>query len=68
MTAPGAGVRRRRLPTCSPTAGIAAQLTRFSGILQVDGCAAYKALARNHGGAIQLAFIVSGRTKLLAWN
>jgi len=30
-------------------------LTGFSGILQVDGYAAYKALARDHGGAIQLA-------------
>src|SRR5260370_13288662 len=66
------------------TAEIAGQLAGFSGILQVDGYAAYKALARGHGGAIQLAFclaharrlerIVSGRTKshqlheLLAWN
>src|SRR4029077_7936404 len=31
-------------------------LTGFSGILQVDGYAAYKALARGHGGAVQLAF------------
>ena len=28
----------------------------FCGILQVDGYAAYKARARGHGGAIQLAF------------
>lgn len=38
------------------TEEIAGQLTGFSGILQVDGYAAYKALARSHGGAIQLAF------------
>lgn len=34
------------------TAEIARQLMGFSGILQVDGYAAYKALARDHGGAI----------------
>jgi hypothetical protein len=34
-------------------------LRGFSGILQVDGYAAYKALARGHGGAIQLAFCVA---------
>jgi transposase len=39
------------------TKEIAGQLTGFSGILQVDGYAAYKALARGHGGAIQLAFL-----------
>jgi transposase len=38
---------------------IAAQLTGFSGILQVDGYAAYKALARGHGGAIRLAFCLA---------
>jgi transposase len=38
---------------------IAGQLRGFSGILQVDGYAAYKALARGHGGAIQLAFCVA---------
>src|ERR1700684_2271109 len=38
---------------------IAGQLTGFSGILQVDGYAAYKALARGHGGAIQLAFCLA---------
>src|SRR5258705_12093729 len=38
------------------TEEIAGQLTGFSGILQVDGYAAYKALARGHGGAIRLAF------------
>ena len=37
------------------TEEIAGQLTGFSGILQVDGYAAYKALARGHGAAIQLA-------------
>lgn len=41
------------------TKEIAAQLTGFSGILQVDGYAAYKALARDHGGAIQLAFCLA---------
>src|SRR6202790_5643093 len=41
------------------TAEIAGQLTGFSGILQVDGYAAYKALARDHGGAIQLAFCLA---------
>ncbi|MGY4154738.1 transposase [Bradyrhizobium sp. USDA 4461] len=41
------------------TAEIARQLTGFSGILQVDGYAAYKALARDHGGAIQLAFCLA---------
>jgi Transposase IS66 family/Phage integrase family/IS66 C-terminal element len=30
--------------------------SRLSGILQVDGYAAYQALARDHGGSIQLAF------------
>jgi hypothetical protein len=34
-------------------------LANFSGILQVDGYAAYKALARGHGGAIQLAFCLA---------
>lgn len=34
-------------------------ITGFSSILQVDGCAAYKALARGHGGAIQLAFCLA---------
>ena len=34
-------------------------MTGFSGILQVDGYAAYKALARDHGGAIQLAFCLA---------
>jgi transposase len=38
---------------------IAGQLTGFRGILQVDGYAAYKALARGHGGAIQLAFCLA---------
>ena len=38
---------------------IAGQLADFSGILQVDGYAAYKALARGHGGAIQLAFCLA---------
>src|SRR6266851_2009586 len=38
---------------------IARQLTGFSGILQVDGYAAYKALARGHGGAIRLAFCLA---------
>src|SRR6202043_3160862 len=41
------------------TEEIARQLTGFSGILQVDGYAAYKALARDHGGAIQLAFCLA---------
>ena len=41
------------------TEEIAGQLTGFSGILQVDGYAAYKALARGHGGAIQLAFCLA---------
>lgn len=41
------------------TAEIAGQLTGFSGILQVDGYAACKALARSHGGAIQLAFCLA---------
>jgi len=41
------------------TEEIAGQLTGFSGILQVDGYAAYKALARDHGGAIQLAFCLA---------
>jgi hypothetical protein len=38
---------------------IAPQLAGFSGILQVDGYAAYKALARGHGGAIRLAFCLA---------
>jgi transposase len=38
---------------------IAPQLAGFSGILQVDGYGAYKALARDHGGAIQLAFCLA---------
>ena len=38
---------------------IAGQLTGFSGILQVDGYAAYKALARGHGDAIKLAFCLA---------
>jgi transposase len=38
---------------------IADQLAGFSGILQVDGYAAYKALARDHDGAIQLAFCLA---------
>jgi transposase len=41
------------------TEEIAGQLTGFSGILQVDGYAAYKALARGHGGAIRLAFCLA---------
>src|SRR5260370_9443073 len=41
------------------TAEIAGQLTGFSGILQVDGYAAYKALARGQGGAIRLAFCLA---------
>jgi transposase len=41
------------------TEKIAEQLTGFSGILQVDGYAAYKALARGHCGAIQLAFCLA---------
>jgi hypothetical protein len=41
------------------TDAIAGQLAGFSGILQVDGYAAYKALARGHGGAIQLAFCLA---------
>src|ERR1700682_2655463 len=41
------------------TEEIAGQLRGFSGILQVDGYAAYKALARGHGGAIQLAFCLA---------
>ena len=41
------------------TEEIARQLTGFSGILQVDGYAAYKALARGHGGAIRLAFCLA---------
>jgi hypothetical protein len=40
---------------------IAGQLADFSGILQVDGYAAYKALARGHGGTIQLAFCLIAR-------
>ena len=38
---------------------ITAQLSGYSGILQVDGYAAYKALARAQGGAIQLAFCLA---------
>jgi hypothetical protein len=38
---------------------IAGQLAGFSGILQVDGYAAYKALARDHGDGIQLAFCLA---------
>jgi transposase len=38
---------------------IAPQLASFSGILQVDGYAAYKALARGHDGTIQLAFCLA---------
>jgi transposase len=38
---------------------IAPQLAGFSGILQVDGYAAYKALVRGHDGAIQLAFCLA---------
>jgi hypothetical protein len=34
-------------------------LRGFFGILQVDGYAAYKALVRGHGGAIQLAFCLA---------
>jgi hypothetical protein len=41
------------------TEAIAGQLTGFSGILQVDGYAAYKALARGQGGAIRLAFCLA---------
>lgn len=38
---------------------ITAQLSGFSGILQVDGYAAYKTLARSRGGGIQLAFCLA---------
>ncbi|HEY2538334.1 MAG TPA: IS66 family transposase [Stellaceae bacterium] len=38
---------------------IAEQLAGFSGILQVDGYAAYKMLARDRGDAIQLAFCLA---------
>jgi len=51
-----------RSPTCSRRSRhreIAGQLTGFSGILQVDGYAAYKALPRGHGGAIRLAFCLA---------
>jgi transposase len=41
------------------TAKVAPQLAGFSGIPQVDGYAAYKALARDHGGSIQLAFCLA---------
>jgi transposase len=41
------------------TDAIAGQLAGFSGILQVDGYAAYKALARGHVGTIQLAFCLA---------
>lgn len=46
------------------TEEIAGQLKGFSDILQVDGYAAYTALARGHGDAIQLAFCLAhaGRT------
>jgi len=43
--AAGGRLRVRRRPR---TEAIAGQLTGFSGILQVDGYAAYKALARDH--------------------
>ena len=33
--------------------------SRLSGILQVDGYPAYQALARDHGGSIQLAFCLA---------
>ena len=39
-------------PTRSPVIG---ELLCFSGILRVDGDAAYKAPARGHGDAIRLA-------------
>ncbi|MGX1416627.1 hypothetical protein AB7M43_006719 [Bradyrhizobium elkanii] len=32
-------------------------MSDFSGILQVDGYAAYKALARDHGGEISSPFV-----------
>jgi len=38
---------------------LAPQLAGFSGILQVDGYPAYKELARDQGGAIQLAFCLA---------
>src|ERR1700756_5049234 len=38
---------------------IAPQLAGFAGILQVDGYAAYKALARDHGGEIRLGFCLA---------
>jgi transposase len=41
------------------TEEIAGQLAGFSGILQVDGYAVYKALARDQGGAIKLAFCLA---------
>jgi transposase len=41
------------------TEKIAPQLAGFCGILQVDGYAAYKALARGQGGMIQLAFCLA---------
>jgi transposase len=41
------------------TAKVAPQLAGFSGVLQVDGYAAYKALARDRGGSIQLAFCLA---------
>ncbi len=48
------------------TEEIAGQLTGFCGVLQVDGYAAYKAVARRHGGAIQLAFcLVHARRKFV---
>jgi hypothetical protein len=59
MTGHAAAPDRLRLPTCLPTAAARRRLTGFSGILQVDGYAAYKALARGHGGAILLAFCLA---------
>ena len=41
------------------TEEIAGQLTGFDGMLQVDGYAAYNSLARDHGGAIRLAFCLA---------
>lgn len=38
---------------------IAGKLMGFSGIPQVDGYAAYKALARDHDGAVQLVFCLA---------
>src|SRR5260370_26361051 len=50
-------VSQAQFPTVR--AGSSRQLTGFSGILQVDDYDAYKALARDHGGAIQLASTVT---------